>query len=215
MQLQVNGVVSQQLKIQKMATAQIRSDWYGLGWVNTVVDAYQKNGTIKVGRYLRNASNLYVSEGLIACDISGIPAGSTVTAVTCSFNLSSTNLSGAPAQTIVLQKQDNGAWTDNGSTQPKYDAANPPFDTSRSWPAALSSLGSINSGDSGTKTIPSSAGLVSLVQDWVNGTGTAHDGLILGMSCAYFDWYININTITVDVTYTPAAVGQGKGFFML
>jgi hypothetical protein len=192
-----------------MATAQIRSDWYALGSVNTIVDPYQKNGTVKVGKYLRDAANLYVAECLVACDVSSIPSGSTVTSVTCSFNLASTNLSGAPSQTILLKKQDNGTWNDNGSTEPVYNAPNPPFDTSHAWPTALSSLSSISNGDSGIKTIPTSAGLVALVQEMVDGTFIAHNGIILAMTTSYYDWWININAITVDVVYTSTSSTQG------
>lgn len=186
-----------------MAAENIISNYFGLEWLNTIVSAYNKNGNARVGRYFRSATNLYVSEVLLGCNVAAIPKYSQVNSVTISFDVATTNLIGAPDQTINVVEQDNGAWVDNGSTEPVYNAPDPPFDTSHTWPAVLSSSGGINNSSSGTLVIPSSPALVALVQDFVNEVKDAEDGLLLTMEASYFDWYLTINNISIDVDYSP------------
>lgn len=194
-----------------MATQVISSDYFRLQWINTILTAYQKNGTQLIGRYTRGLVNFYVSEVLIPCSVASIPTGSTINSVTTVINVvsASGSLAGSPSQTINIKKQDNGTWSDNFTTEPNYSAPNPPFDAAREWPSALSSVGGITSSTNGNVTIPSSAGLVSLVQGWVNGTGTAHDGLILDSLMSFYNWYAAIDSAVVTVDYTaPAAANK-------
>ncbi|MBP7834938.1 hypothetical protein KA025_02520 [Candidatus Saccharibacteria bacterium] len=190
-----------------MATANIKGSYYRLWWQNGVVQSYLKDSAMRFGQFNRGAGILYVSEILIACDVSAIPAGSTINSATLTFSISSNNLNAVP-QTAALRKQDLGSWTDTGSA-PVYDT----FDTADAWPSALSTLGSLDSSSTGSKTIPTSASLVSLIQGWVDGTGTPHDGVVLTMNPAYFDYYLTVTITSFDVDYTPPQTS--KGFFLL
>ncbi len=171
-------------------------DYFEMNYLNFVAQAYEKNGSCNIGQWFRNVGIGYSTECLVKCDVSGIPAGSIVTGVTIDFDIVANTLVGN--QTMVVAEQDTGGWTDTGSL-PVFDN---PFSVNNPWPAALSSLGGLNGGSSGTQTIPTSAGLVSLFQDFVDGVKTDADGVILQMNTATTAWHLDIDTITVNVTYT-------------
>lgn len=171
-------------------------DYFELRYTNFAAGPYEKNGNCNIGLWDRGVGVGYVTECLIKCDVSGIPAGSTVTAVTIDFDIVTNTL--ISNQTMEACEQDQGGWTDTGSL-PVYDN---PFTSSNPWPAALSSLGGLNGGSSGTQTIPTSAGLVALLQDFIDGVKTAADGIILQMYTGTTAWYLDIDTLKVNVTYT-------------
>lgn len=189
-----------------MAVANIRGDYFRLWQENTVNQAYLKNSAMRFGEYLRGAGNFYVAEILIACNTSSIPSGSTVTAVTIDFNITVNNL--GSTLTASVHKQDKGSWTDTGSA-PTYNTF-----ANTAWASALTTLSVSNTPSTGNITFPTSAGLVSLVQDWVNGTGSASDGLILAINAAYFGWFLTGTVTNVNVTYT-APTGSTQGLLMM
>ena len=189
-----------------MAVVNIRGDYFRIWQENTVDQGYLKNSSMRFGEYLRGAGNFYVAEILIACNTSSIPSGSTVSSVTIDFDITVNNLSSVPL-TASVHKQDKGSWTDTGSSPTYGTFAN------TAWASALTTLSVSNTPSTGNITFPTSAGLVSLVQDWVNGTGSASDGLILGINAAYFGWFLTGTVTNVNVTYTtaPTAVQGLKG----
>jgi hypothetical protein len=189
-----------------MAVANIRGDYFRLWQENTVDQPYLKNSAMRFGQYLRGAGNFYVAEILIACNTSSIPSGSTVTSVTIDFNITVNNLSST--LTASVHKQDKGSWTDTGSS-PTYNTF-----ANTAWPSALTTLSVSNTPSTGNITFPSSASLVSLVQGWVNGTGSASDGLILGINAAFFGWFLTGTVTNVNVTYTTPTVST-RGLLMM
>ena len=184
-----------------MAVANIKGNYFRLWQENTVVQPYLKNSAMRFGQYLRGSGNFYVSEILIACNTSSIPAGSTVSSVTIDFNITVNNL--GSSLTASVHQQNQGAWTDTG-TAPVYNT----FNVNNAWPTALTTLTVSNTPATGNITFPSSSGLVSLVQGWVNGTGNAADGLILAINASFFGWYLTGTVTNVNVTYTPASTGN-------
>lgn len=184
-----------------MALANIRGDYFRLWQENTVVQPYLKNSAMRFGQYLRGVGNFYVSEILIACNTSSIPSGSTVTAVTIDFNITVNSL--GSSLTASVHKQDKGSWTDTGSA-PVYNTF-----ANTAWGSALTTLSVSNTPATGNITFPSSTGLVSLVQEWVNGVGNPADGLILGINASFFGWFLTGTVTNVNVTYTPPSNTQG------
>lgn len=190
-----------------MAVANIRGDYFRLWQENTVVQPYLKNSAMRFGEYLRGPGNFYVAEILIACNTSSIPSGSTVSAVTIDFDITVNSL--GSTLTASVHQQNAGSWTDTG-TAPVFNT----FNTTTAWPAALTTLSVSNTPSTGNITFPTSASLVSLVQGWVNGTGNAADGLILGINASFFGWFLTGTVTNVNVTYTAAA-GSTQGLLMM
>ncbi len=190
-----------------MPVANIRGDYFRLWQENTVVQPYLKNSDMRFGQYLRGTGNFYVSEILIACNTSSIPSGSIVTSVTIDFNITVNNL--GSSLTASVHKQDRGSWTDTG-TAPVYNT----FNISTPWPAALTTMTVSNTPATGNITFPSSTGLVSLVQEWVNGIGTPANGLILGINAAFFGWFLTGTVTNVNVTYTAPISNTSSSFLL-
>lgn len=181
-----------------MATNTTTPDYYELFVNNTVVQPYEKNGNCGVGWYFRHPANLYTKECLVAVDVTGIPSGSTVNSVAVSFDIQSNSL-GANAMIAWLQEQNQGNWTDTGSA-PIYSTF-----TTTSWPSAMQSVTGLTSSSTGTKTFLTNSTMVTLWQAFVDGTKTAHDGVIIAMNTNTIAWWIDINTISIVVDYTPGA----------
>jgi hypothetical protein len=191
-----------------MAVANIRGNYYSLWQENTVVQPYLKNMPMRFGEYLRGVGNFYVAEILIACNTSSIPSGSTVSSVTIDFAITLNSLSGSSGLNATIHKQDKGSWTDTG-TAPIYSTF-----SNTTWATALTSL-PVSVSSTSTITFPTSASLVSLVQGWVNGTGSPADGLIIALNTAYFGWFLTGTVTNVNVTYTTPVVTNTQGMLIM
>lgn len=189
-----------------MASITYNPDYFRLWIENTVNQGYFKNGNSRIGEYERAPSNFYTAECLFACSVAGIPSGSTINSVSVDFTINSTTLAGN--QTLNLVEQNKGSWTDNGVSAPTFVTF-----PQTSWNTVLSSVTVGTS--TGSFSVPTSSALVALFQAFVNGTKNAADGMVLSMNPQFFGWYILINSVAINVNYTPPANTAKSGFFML
>lgn len=180
-------------------------DHFLIGLTNYVADGYSKNGDDKIGGYGNRTA--YIWECLAFCDISGISAGSTINSVTIDVNVT-TNTTIA-ANDLTVHEQNKTSWTDDGSTEPKWD--NPAALAVGTWPSSLANSALFS--DTGLKTVTSTAALVALFQDFVDGVKDAADGVILCYQTDYFGYYLTQNAITFNVDYT-AASGANRRIFI-
>jgi hypothetical protein len=191
-----------------MAVDIINPDRFLIGLNNYTPDAYSKNGTDRLGGYDGRVS--YCWESLMAIDLSGIPAGATIDSVTLDVNVTANNSASLHAlevheQTLV------SSWTDTPSTEP--DRNTPAgFDTLTVL-ATLSSSATFNG--TGLKTIPTSASLVALFQDFLDGVKSGSKGIMVSYYTGYFGYYLNQDSITINVTYTGGGGGGSEGNFFL
>lgn len=185
-----------------MASNVTTPDWFAIGLSNYTSDAYSKNSaTAKIGGYASRTA--YIWEVLFRPDLSGIPGGSTISAVTISFVVGATV--GGPFN-LRVHEQNKATWADNGSTIPRWNTA-PNSDSATAWPAYLSQ---VSASGTGTKTIPTSANLVTWFQSKI---GTTNNGLILTWYTEYFGWYLTGGTVTVTITYE--AGGAASTYYII
>jgi hypothetical protein len=176
---------------------------------NTVVSAYKRSdsGSIAIGWYDRFSGHNYVKEILMAVDVSGIPAGSTINSVDIKVTNTNPTLPPASANTIVyVGEQDLGAWTDTGSA-PVYDT----FSVTHQWPK-LKQVTDVNqtSWAAGTHTIPSNANMVNLWQDFVDGNKTPAHGIIIGMDTFTAVYQMGVTNVDIEVDYTAGSTTRRR-----
>ena len=181
-------------------------DNFLIGLSNYAIDSYSKNGTDLIGGYASRIA--YCWESLLAVDLSGISGGSTIDAVTIDVNVTANNNVGA--NSLTVHENTLAAWTDNGSSEPDRDT--PTAFNSGTLPTALSS--STTFVGTGLKTIPSSANLVSLFQDFLDSVKDPADGVFIAYYTDYFGYYLTQDEITVNVTYTAGGGGPTRRIFI-
>ena len=169
-------------------------DFFLLGLTNYAPDGYSKNAA-KMGGYAGRI--IYCWECLFDVDLSSIPAGSTITAVTIDVNISDNN-TGVAGVTLRVHEQNKNPWADNGISIPKWATA-PNQASSAAWPTALSSVGPFTG--TGLKTLPTSANLVSWFQTELD-SGHTNNGLVLTYYNEYFAWWATVGDVDINVTYT-------------
>jgi len=180
-----------------MALATLSCDIYRLETINTVVTGYQKNGTMALGRNARDSS--YVSEVLCnPLSITSIPSGSIITDAIIKYVVATNSIVTTTSGYVSVFEQNKASWTDTGSA-PIYSTF-----ASTAWSSLMITDTYLNTpiSPTGNYTLISSSAFNSLVSGWVNGTGNAW-GFIMSLNFSYFDSTVTINTVTIDVTYTP------------
>ena len=182
-----------------MPVLDISTDYYELQNDNFTGSSFLKNGIQELGRNDRDAG--YVAETLILLDLSGIPAGSTIDDVEIKFTIQ-TQLSGGTF-TPSIHEQNKGSVTDNGSTTPSYDLRAPATSFSTTaWPAAVAQFDAIiTTGSTGVQICTTAPALEALIQDILD-TTKPNDGLIIQGNTGFFSWFLEFDTIEVNVTYT-------------
>lgn len=181
-----------------MAFESIDKDYYQLEVVNTIVGAYQKNGTVDCGKNERTPVNGYVSEVLVRPDFTNIPDNSTISTVNVLFNSTNANL--APAGSVMgVRLQDKGAWTDTPTTEPLYDTFN---DTA--WASVIVAEGGtvFPSTPDGSQFIGSTSQMVQMFQDWIDNS-VDRNGFLLNYDAETFVYFFTLDSITIDVTFEP------------
>jgi hypothetical protein len=189
---------------------------------------FSEDGTLSsgIGEYLFCGWTRTSAErrALLSFDVSGIPAGSTITAVDLTLNISQAAPLTPP--TTVFAHRVLGAWGEGASDSGTpggggiLAAAGDVTWTMRVFPGtawatdggdfAPGASGSAAAGDSGPFTIASTPGLVADVQGWLDGT-TTNAGWILiapsvGANARRFDSRENLipgNRPVLTVTFSP------------
>ena len=180
-----------------MATLNQDVDYFLIGLTNYSGDGYAKNSAQKVGGYQRT---IYCWEILFDVDLSSIPAGSTIDSVTIDVNVTANTAGGAGAP-LRVHEQDKASWTDNASTVPAW-GQNPNNSSTANWPAHLSTTSNFT--NTGLKTIPTSANLVSWFQTELD-SGHTNNGLIISYYTGAWQYYATVDDVDISVEYTESS----------
>ena len=193
-----------------MAVLNLTPDRFLIGLTNYTSDGYSKNGTDKLGAYGSRVA--YCWESLMAIDLSGIPAGSTIDSVTIDVNVTANNTASLHPLVVHETAQIVTGWTDTGSA-PNWTT--PSGFSSATALSSLSSSATFNG--TGLKTIPTSVGLEALFQDFLDGVKSGSDGVMISYYTGFFGYYLNQDSITVNVTYSAGGGGgiSEGSFFMV
>ena len=181
-------------------------DYYLIGQVNNTNQPYAINTEQQLGGYSNRSHTC--NEAVFKLDISTIPAGSEITAVSFTVNITSNNDGSSTPNDICVREQDKGTWNDDGSTEPARN--NPAFFNTTAGAGEVVYQNILTQytlpiGGDGTITIPSSAAMVGLVTDYMNGVKDINNGLILTYYPEYYSYYLNVDSIQYTIEYKASA----------
>lgn len=151
------------------------------------------------GDYARGTSVGWTDETLLVFAGVSALAGGTVTSVALDV-VCNTKYGTPGSQTGYLYDQDKTAPASQSSPPIFSDFGSP----GTAWATQVQTVAGVQ--NTGTYTFSTNATFVSLVQSWIDNSSN-NWGVICSVNFGFVGWALSIDSATLKVTYTPAAVG--------